>query len=61
MIVDSTLRPVEPLAGAVLFQTLLASAGKSIHITTPYFLPDYSIRQEMIRAITGARRRSQGS
>jgi cardiolipin synthase len=32
--------------------TLLASAGKSIHITTPYFLPDYSVRQEIIRAIT---------
>jgi cardiolipin synthase len=35
----------------VLFQTLLASARKSIFITTPYFLPDRSARQEMLRAI----------
>ena len=35
----------------VLFQTLLASAHKSILITTPYFLPDRSARQEMLRAI----------
>ena len=35
----------------MLFQTLLASARKSIHITTPYFLPDSSARNEMIRAM----------
>ena len=29
----------------VLFQTLLASANKSIYITTPYFLPDTSARK----------------
>ena len=45
-----------PSAGAstrarMLFQTLLASANKSIYITTPYFLPDKSAREEMIRAI----------
>jgi cardiolipin synthase len=34
----------------VLFQTLLASARKSIHITSPYFLPDASTRKELIRA-----------
>jgi cardiolipin synthase A/B len=35
----------------VLFQTLLASANKSIYITTPYFLPDASVRNELIRAV----------
>ena len=35
----------------ILFQTLLASAQKSIHITTPYFLPDRSARLEMVKAI----------
>jgi cardiolipin synthase len=35
----------------MLFQTLLASAQRSIHITSPYFLPDRSARGEMIRAI----------
>jgi cardiolipin synthase len=35
----------------ILFQTLLASAQDSIHITTPYFLPDKSARQELIRAL----------
>jgi cardiolipin synthase len=35
----------------VLFQTLLASASKTIYITTPYFLPDFSARSELIRAI----------
>jgi cardiolipin synthase len=35
----------------VLFQTLLASANKSIYITSPYFLPDTSARNELIRAV----------
>jgi cardiolipin synthase len=35
----------------VLFQTLLASAKKSIYIETPYFLPDSSARNELIRAV----------
>jgi cardiolipin synthase A/B len=35
----------------ILFQTLLASAQDSIHITTPYFLPDKSARDELIRAL----------
>ena len=34
----------------ILFQTLLAAAQKSIYITTPYFLPDESMRGEMVRA-----------
>ena len=35
----------------MLFQMLLASAQKSILITTPYFLPDRSARAEMVKAI----------
>jgi cardiolipin synthase A/B len=36
----------------MVFQMLIASAGRSIHITTPYFLPDHSARQELIRAMS---------
>lgn len=35
----------------VLFQTLLASAKKSIRITSPYFLPDPGTRKELLRAV----------
>lgn len=35
----------------VLFQTLIASAHKSIRITTPYFLPDRSARAALIAAV----------
>ncbi|HUQ95941.1 MAG TPA: phospholipase D-like domain-containing protein, partial [Bryobacteraceae bacterium] len=35
----------------VLFQVLLASARKRIYLTTPYFLPDANIREEIARAI----------
>src|SRR6185437_3477247 len=35
----------------MVFQTLIASACRSIHITTPYFLPDRSMRRELIKAI----------
>lgn len=35
----------------MLFQTLLASARESITIATPYFVPDRSVRQEIVRAI----------
>jgi len=35
----------------VLYQALLRTATKSIYITTPYFLPDRSIRDEMVRAV----------
>jgi cardiolipin synthase len=35
----------------VLFQTLLASARKSIHITSPYFLPDRGVRRELLQAV----------
>jgi cardiolipin synthase len=35
----------------VLFQVLIASARQHIYITTPYFLPDKSLRDELVHAI----------
>jgi cardiolipin synthase len=35
----------------MLYQALLASARKTIHITSPYFLPDASARAEIVQAI----------
>jgi cardiolipin synthase len=35
----------------VLFQALFSKAGTSVHITSPYFLPDKSLRQELVRAV----------
>jgi cardiolipin synthase len=51
LIVDSSPSMGRSTRARILYQTLLASAAKSIHITTPYFLPDRSARAEMIRAI----------
>lgn len=33
-----------------LFTTRFATARKSIHLTTPYFVPDYRTRRELMRA-----------
>ena len=35
----------------MLFQSLIAKAAKSIHITNPYFMPDKSLRQELVKAV----------
>jgi len=35
----------------MLFQVLIASARNNLSITTPYFLPDQSLRKELVRAI----------
>lgn len=35
----------------VLFQTLLASAQHTIYINSPYFLPDVSVRRELVKAV----------
>lgn len=51
MIVESTPSPGGGTRARILFQALLASAQKSMEITTPYFLPDKSIRNELIGAI----------
>lgn len=34
----------------VLFQMLIAAARKTIYVATPYFLPDKSMREELVRA-----------
>jgi cardiolipin synthase len=51
LIIDSSPSVGASTRGRMLFQSLLASACKSIQITTPYFLPDRSVRQELARAI----------
>jgi cardiolipin synthase len=51
MIVDSSPTVGASTRARILYQTLVASARKSILITTPYFLPDRSARMELVRAI----------
>ena len=51
MVVDSSPTAGQSTRARMLFQTLIACARKSISITTPYFLPDRSARNELARAI----------
>jgi cardiolipin synthase A/B len=51
LVVNSTPTAGGSTRARVLFQLLLASARESISITTPYFLPDKSLMQELCRAI----------
>lgn len=51
LVVDSSPSLGGSTRAHVLFQTLLGSAKKSVYVNSPYFLPDTSLRQEMIRAI----------
>lgn len=51
IVVDSSPSTGGSTRARILYQTMLASAAKTIHITTPYFLPDRSARAEMVRAI----------
>ena len=51
MVVDSSPSQGGSSRARILFQTLVASAGKSLKITTPYFLPDRSLITELVRAI----------
>ena len=51
LVVDSSPSMGRSTRARILYQTLLASARKTILITTPYFLPDRSARHEMVRAI----------
>jgi len=50
LVIDSSLTSGQSTRARMLFQTLIASAKESIEITTPYFLPDKGLRDEMIRA-----------
>jgi cardiolipin synthase len=51
LVVDSSPSAGRSTSARSLYQILLASARKTIHITTPYFLPDDSMRGEILRAI----------
>jgi cardiolipin synthase A/B len=50
IVLDSSPSQGGSTRARILFQTLIGSAQKSLKITTPYFLPDQSLRQELIRA-----------
>jgi cardiolipin synthase len=50
LVVTSTPSRGGSTRARVLFQALLAGAKKSIQVTTPYFLPDKSLRDELINA-----------
>ncbi len=51
MVVDSSPSQGGSTRARILFQTLVASAEKSLKITTPYFLPDHRMIAELVRAI----------
>jgi cardiolipin synthase A/B len=51
MVINSTPSAGGSTRARILFQVLLASAQKTIDITTPYFLPDRSVCEELIRAV----------
>jgi cardiolipin synthase A/B len=51
LVINSTPSAGGSTRARMLFQLLLASAKKSIHITTPYFLPDRSMIDELVRAV----------
>lgn len=51
MIINSTPTAGGSTRARLLFQMLLASAQRTIHITTPYFLPDHSMLHELVRAV----------
>jgi len=51
LVVNSTPTVGGSTRARILFQLLLASARRNILITTPYFLPDKSLMQELCRAV----------
>jgi cardiolipin synthase len=51
MVVNSTPTVGGSTRARILFQLLLASAKRSISITTPYFLPDRGLMEELCRAV----------
>jgi cardiolipin synthase len=50
LVISSTPSTGGSTRSRVLFQTFIAAARKSIYITTPYFSPDDSMRNELVRA-----------
>jgi cardiolipin synthase len=51
LVINSTPSAGGATRARLLFQMLLASAKRTIHITTPYFLPDHSMVNELVRAV----------
>lgn len=51
MVVDSSPSQGGSTRARILYQTLIAASRKGLKITTPYFLPDESLRKELIRAV----------
>jgi cardiolipin synthase A/B len=51
LVVNSSPSTGSSTRGRILFQTLMASATRSLQITTPYFLPDRGVRAELIHAL----------
>ncbi|GAC1365184.1 MAG: hypothetical protein NVSMB3_13740 [Acidobacteriaceae bacterium] len=51
LVVNSTPTVGGSTRARILFQLLIASAKSSIHLTTPYFLPDSNLTAELVRAI----------
>lgn len=51
IVVNSTPSAGGSTRARILFQMLLASARHSVHVTTPYFLPDRSLSEELKRAV----------
>jgi cardiolipin synthase A/B len=51
MVINSTPSNGRGTRARMLFQMLMAASCRSIHITTPYFLPDAGVQRELIRAM----------
>src|SRR5256885_17224543 len=50
MVINSSPSAGRSTQARILFQVLVASARKSIEICSPYFLPDRSLCDELLRA-----------
>jgi cardiolipin synthase A/B len=50
MVISSSAGVGRSTRARMIFQTLIASAKQTVYISTPYFLPDESIRQELVKA-----------
>jgi cardiolipin synthase len=51
LVVNSTPSNGRGTRARMLYQMLMSAACRSIHITTPYFLPDAGVRRELVRAM----------
>jgi cardiolipin synthase len=51
LIINSTPSSGRSSHARMLFQILIATAKRRIHITTPYFLPDSGVRRALIEAL----------